>query len=226
MDFLTRTWTIDEYRRWFNRLVMVVIFGSGALFLTSIKAFTQDVIVILRTPGIGDAVFTKNKMDQASYKAIAISLSHTVGDINRGNYENQIKILQAWSSPEIFTKLVLKIKEIVKKQIEEHEAGSQYFEFNPNASNRDEYKYDPEMDVHFVRGRIHFVNAAKDDVRPVVFTYKFTQSDYLPKMTEFYWEFGDVIKDSKYFDDQRRGNNPIKPQEAWSKNQSANGATQ
>lgn len=224
MDFFTRSWTIEEYRYWYKRLVTALVCVSIAMLLVSIKAFFQETIVVLRTPGIGESRFTKNAMDLASYKSIAISISHNLGDINRGNYDNQIKLLQSWLAPEVYTKLVMKVKEVVKKQIEEHEAGSQYFEFNPNAGNKDEYVYDPDLDMHFVRGRMHFVNAAKDSVRPIVFSYKFVQSDYLPKITELYWEFGDVIKDTQYFENQRRGNNNIDQKESWSKNQDPNGS--
>jgi hypothetical protein len=79
--------------------------------------------------------------------------------------------------------------------------------------------------MHFVRGRMHFVNAAKDDVRPIVFTFKWKIDNYLPKATEFYWEFGDVIKDARYLEQLRKSNKNVNVAQEWSHNQDLNKVT-
>jgi hypothetical protein len=222
MEFNTRSWTIDEYRFWLKRITAVLFFSVITCFLLVIKVISADEKIILRTPGMEDTVFSKNSLDVNSMKAIAIALSHNVADLNRGNYENQIKAIESWFAPEVATKIAMKIKQIVKKQIEQHEAGTQFFEFNPGPSNNDEYEYDPELDMHFVRGRLHFINAAKDDIRPIVFAFKFKVTNYLPKATEFHWEFGDVIKNSKWLENQRRNRSDLVPANEWNKNQDLN----
>lgn len=222
MELLTRTWSVNEYKYWLNRIVLVLIGMTAITVMLAYKVVTADEKIILRTPGIQDTVFSKNTIDQASFKALTLALAHAIGDINRGNYENQIKVLEAWMSPEVATQLSIRIKQIVKKQLDEHEAGTQFFEFNPGPSSRDEYLYDPELKVHFVRGRMHFVNAAKDDVRPIVFTFKWQVDNYLPKATEFYWEFGDVIKDSRYLKQLRKSSKNVNTAQEWSRNQDLN----
>ena len=222
MDFKNRSWNIDEYRYWLKIAMRALFFSCATCFVLAIKVTSSDEKIILRTPGMEDTVFSKNSLDINSMKAISIMLSHTVGDLNRGNYDNQIKTIESWFAPEVATKIAMKIKQIIKKQIEEHETGTQYFEFNPGPSNIDEYEYDPSLDMHFVRGRLHFANAARDDVHPIVFAFKFKVTNYLPKATEFYWEFGDVIKDSKWLEGQRRNRSDLVPAEEWNKNQDLN----
>lgn len=222
MEFVTRTWTIEEYRYWLNRILIALICISAVALILAYKVVTADEKIILRTPGIQDTVFSKNTIDQASMKALTLAMAHAIGDINRGNYENQIKVIESWFRPEVATQLSIRVRQTVKKQLEEHEAGTQFFEFNPGPGSRDEYVFDPELQMHFVRGRLHFVNAAKDDARPIVFSFKWEVDNYLPKASEFYWEFGDVIKDSKYLDQLRKSNKDLKPAEEWSRNQDLN----
>ena len=198
MEFNIRSASLQEANSRNKLLIFTTLGLALVVLILAIVLTSQSKIVVLQTPGMpNDSVIEKNSMDKGAQRAVLQAVTSNLAQINPSNYEYQKTFLQSFLSPEIYTKVSLKIDARVKDLIDSRELGSYYFVFR-------RYEYDEKMNKHFIMGDVHTVNAAQDSKEPYVFEYAMQVHNYRPVITDVLVYKGDAFHDTKYYESKSK----------------------
>ena len=136
-------------------------------------------------------------MDIGAQRALLVAVTSNIVSVNPANAEYQKNFLQAFLSPQQYTRLSAEIDAKARQLAEQRELGSYYFVFR-------RHEYDPKLDRHFVIGDVHTVNAAKDTAEPWAFEYRMHVENYRPVVDDALSYRGDKAHDSVWLEAQKR----------------------
>lgn len=172
MEINARNQSVAELKAEKAKLVWVIVGMGVALAALSLKLVFQSEIVIQRTPGMpNDAVIEKTAMDKGAQRATLFAVTSAIAQVNPANAEYQKMFVQAYLSPEAYTRVSRDIDVSVARLANQRELGSYYFVLGG-------YEYDPVLNRHFVWGEVHTVNAAHDTAEAYTYEYKMHIENY------------------------------------------------
>jgi conjugal transfer pilus assembly protein TraE len=192
MNLTSRAQSIAELKKTNGRQNLIIAGLTGALLLTCIKLAFQSEIIVERTPGMpADSVIEKSAMDKGSQKAVLSAVTSAISQINPSNAEYMKAFVQVYLAPEIYTRVSREIDNKVALLLEQRELGSYYYVLR-------EYRYDPQLNRHFLVGDVHTVNAAKDTGEPYVFEYQVHIENYRLVVDDLQTYTGDQPHDTEW----------------------------
>lgn len=198
MDLTTRQASVKELNDKNSKLTWALLGAVACIFLLAGKLFFQSEIVIERTAGMpSGSVIQKGAWDKKAELATLLDVTNALSNINPANAEYQKQLLAVFLSPEEYTRMSKQIDELSKRLVEQRELGSYYFIWKA-------FDYDQALDIFFVRGDVHTVNAAKDTAEPWVFEYRTHVDNYrlvVDKVTSYR---GDRAHDSAWRKEQNK----------------------
>lgn len=198
MDLSSRNVSITELKRDKNRLITVAVALSVALCFAVMKMAFQSAIIVQQTPGMpNNSIIEKSTMDKGSQMATLIALTSGMVQINPANSEYAKAFVQVFLAPPIYTKVSKEIDSKVATLIAQRELGSYYFVFKA-------YDYDPQLNIHFIRGEVHTVNAAKDTAENWVYEYKTHIENYRLIVDEIKPYPGETLHNTEWYEIQKK----------------------
>jgi conjugal transfer pilus assembly protein TraE len=198
MDTIRRGATISGLERLVNYLLYSVAGLSTALLIAMICLATQSKTVLMMIPGMPSGTeIKKSSMDIGAQRALVMAVTSNIAQINPANAEYQKAFLQAFLSPQQYTKLSAEIDAKARLLAEQRELGSYYFVFR-------RHEYDEKINRHFVIGDVHTVNAAKDTSEPWVFDYQMHVENYRPVIDDVLSYRGDKAHNFAWLEVQKR----------------------
>lgn len=198
MDILTRNATIGGMGKLVNTMLYANVGLVAAVLIAVACLFAQSKIVIMLIPGMPSGVeIRKSSMDIGGQRALLLSVTNNIVQVNPANAEYQKNFLQAFLSPQQYTRLSAEIDAKARQLADQRELGSYYFVFR-------KHEYDPKLDRHFVSGDVHTVNAAKDTAEQWVFDYQMHVENYRPVIDDVVSYKGDKAHNSAWLEAQKR----------------------
>ena len=192
MELNNRNESIRELKTLNKVLTFALALVSVTAALAMGALFLQSKTVVLKTPGLpSDSEIEKTTIDRKSQQATLLAVTSNLASVNPATIQYQKAFLQAYLSPQSFTKITNELDEQVARMSSQRELGSYYFILNS-------YLYDPQIDKHFVMGEVHTVNAARDTSEKYVFEYKMHVENYRPVIDEINTYSGDRPHDSSW----------------------------
>ena len=193
--------TVQELTLWVSYLIKTNLFLFVIIFLLVTYLFLQHKIVLIQIPGSGgdqgQVTYTNGVVELTSQKAIVLATVNAISQINSANYQYEKIFIQSFLSPEIFTSVSSQIDAQVKKMLDQHELGSFYFEFK-------DYFYDPVLNLHFVKGDIHTVNAIKNTSQSWIYELSMHVDNYRPLITSMSTYPGIEFHNSSWIEKQSK----------------------
>jgi conjugal transfer pilus assembly protein TraE len=198
MDVQARQASIAELRRT-NRWLGLAVAGLVVVaLLQTIAIVTKERTVVMQIPGVPDEIeFRRNGIDRKGQQATVQAVVAALAQINPGNAAFQKRFLQAFLAPQAYTSITKAIDERVAQQVAQREGGSTYWVTQ-------EYRYDPEIDQHFVIGDLHVVNVGKDTAQKFVFQLGLQVENYRPVVTSIESYPGERPHDSAWRKEQAK----------------------
>jgi len=198
VEFNLRSQSLNEANNRNQTLILICGGMAIAILLMTVMLFSQSKIVVLQTPGMpSDSVIERTSMDKGAQRAVLQAVTSNMSQTNPANYEYQKLFLQSFLSPEIYSKVSLKIDARVKQMLAERELGSSYFVFK-------RYSYDANLNKHFVVGEVHTVNAAKDTMNLYTYEYELEINNYRPVITDILIYPGESMHDTQWIANQKK----------------------
>lgn len=198
MDTIRRGATIAGLERLVNYLLYSLAGLSAALLIAMVCLATQSKTVLMMIPGMPSGTeIKKSSMDIGGQRALVMAVTSNIAQINPANAEYQKAFLQAFLSPQQYTKLSTEIDAKARLLAEQRELGSYYFVFR-------RHEYDEKLNRHFVIGDVHTVNAAKDTAEPWVFEYQMYVDNYRPVIDDVVSYRGDKAHNFAWLEGQKR----------------------
>lgn len=198
MEILQRRATIGGMGKLVDYMLISNVGLAAALLIALTCLFTQNRTVVMMFPGIPSGTEArKSSMDIGAQRALLVAVTSNIVSVNPANAEYQKNFLQAFLSPQQYTRLSAEIDAKARQLAEQRELGSYYFVFR-------RHEYDPKLDRHFVIGDVHTVNAAKDTAEPWAFEYRMHVENYRPVVDDALSYRGDKAHDSVWLEAQKR----------------------
>lgn len=198
MDILQRKATIGGMGKLVDYMLVSNVGLAAALLIALSCLLTQSKTVLMLIPGMPSGTeIQKSMMDVGGQRALLVAVTSNLAQINPANVEYQKNFLQAFLSPQQYTRLSAEIDAKARLLADQRELGSYYFVFR-------RHEYDPKLDRHFVIGDVHTVNAAKDTAEPWVFEYQMHVENYRPVVDDVVSYRGDKAHDSGWLEAQNR----------------------
>ncbi len=198
MDLSTRQSSVKELNEKNSKLTWALLGAVVCCVLLAAKLFFQSEIIIERNAGMpSGSVIQKSAYDKKAELATLLDVTNALSNINPANADYQKQLLAVFLSPEEYTRMSKQIDELSRRLAEQRELGSYYFIWKA-------FDYDQALDLFFVRGDVHTVNAAKDTAEPWVFEYRTHVDNYrlvVDKVTSYR---GDRAHDSAWRKEQNK----------------------
>jgi TraE protein len=165
MEYGKRNESLAELRAEGEKKTWAIVGCVVVMVCMAIKMLSQTEIIIVQTPGMpANSIIERTSFDKGAQVATLNAVTSNLAQITPANAEYQKQFLQAYLSPQVYTKISSEIDLKVEKAKLERELGSFYFVLK-------RYEYDPQLNKHFVVGEQHTVNAAKDTAQDYVYEY-------------------------------------------------------
>jgi conjugal transfer pilus assembly protein TraE len=198
MDILTRNATVGGMGKLVDYMLYANVGLVAALLIALTCLFAQSKVLVMLIPGMPSGTeVRKSSMDIGGQRALLLAVTNNIAQVNPANAEYQKNFLQAFLSPQQYTRLSAEIDAKAKQLAEQRELGSYYFVFR-------RHEYDPKLDRHFVVGDVHTVNAAKDTAAPWVFEYQMHVENYRPVVDDVQTYQGDKAHNTGWQEAQKR----------------------
>lgn len=198
MDILTRNATVGGMGKLVNTMLFANVGLVAAVLIAVTCLYAQSKIVVMLVPGIPSGTeIQKSSMDVGGQRALLLAVTNNIVQVNPANAAYQKSFLQAFLSPQQYTRLSAEIDTKARQLAEQRELGSYYFVFR-------RHEYDTKLDRHFVVGDVHTVNAAKDTAEPWVFEYQMHVENYRPVVDDILSYAGDKAHNTSWLEAQKR----------------------
>lgn len=190
--------SIAELRKNNRRLTLACACLAALVVVQTVVILGQGRIIQYVIPGISSGMEVgRSAMSMDGQRAVLIAVTDHLASVNPSNVEQQKRFVQAFLSPEAYTRISRQMDEQAQTLSTQHELGSYYFVFK-------EHRWDAELKKHFIVGDVHTVNSAHDSGEPWVFEYEMHVENYKPVVDSVVVYKGDKPHDSVYLKGQMK----------------------
>lgn len=197
MEINKRIKSLSESQKQITQQQWAIGLLSLTLLILVAVLFGQSKIVVLQTPGMPpDTVIQKSSLDKGAERAVLAAVTSNMAQTNPENAEYQKAFLQAFLAPSVYTRISAEIDSRAKRLTDQRELGSYYFVLKT-------VEFDPAINVHYVIGDVHTVNAAKDTQVSYVFEYTMHVENYRPVIDSVTSYEGDKAHNSQWLKEHK-----------------------